>query len=61
MPIELFMKQLKTFNDVLFSYAKRQFSIPKENKNSTCMEPNNIMRESCDSEEIKDLVLCQKK
>ena len=62
MPIELYIKQLETYNDYLISYAKRQFSMSSGDGNETNVNNHpSILNDSNENEKIKEIMCCQKK
>ncbi|XP_014226525.1 uncharacterized protein LOC106652218 [Trichogramma pretiosum] len=62
MPIELYIKQLETYNEYLNSYAKRQFSIPSQKDSesiSSSDQHSSISNESGENEKLRELISCQ--
>lgn len=58
MPVELYIKQLETYNDYLNSYAKRQFAMSQRDECESNMNHTTFMSESSENEK---LVYCQRK
>lgn len=61
MPIELYIKQLETYNDYLNSYAKRQFSMSQKDGNEDLAAHTSFLSDSNENEKLSELISCQKK
>ncbi|XP_003426910.1 uncharacterized protein LOC100679439 [Nasonia vitripennis] len=60
MPIELYIKQLETYNDYLNSYAKRQFSMSQKDGNEDLAAHTSFLSDSNENEKLGELISCQK-